>query len=160
MPSVRQVLGWKILVTAIVALPLAFLPLRMFPDIQIPEYDQVSIVFIRSLGAALGALLVVQLWGWIEKRSLRAGVIAALAESVLMAMAMWHFIFYGYLQSWPTLGKGLLLGLGSLYALFAVLLLVTGLGSLFGDDETNAPPAAAAAPRADWPTADDGIDRS
>lgn len=154
MPSVRQVLGWKIVASALVALPLLFLPLRMFPDLQVPEYDNASIVFIRSLGAALAALLAVEVWGWIERRSLRAGVIAALAESVFMAMTIWHFIFYGTLQSWPTLGKGLLLGLGGAATAFAVLLLVTGLGSLFGDEE---PPAARGGGDGNaWPDAGSG----
>jgi hypothetical protein len=135
MPTVRRVLAWKIPFSILFLLPLVFLPLSAFPDLQIPEYDKVAMVFIRLLGAALVALVITQLWGVIDSRALRGAVISAIAETALVAMAIWHFVFYGYLQSWPMVGKAILLGMGTLSALFAVLLLVTGIGSLFGDDE-------------------------
>ncbi len=157
MPTVRRVLAWKIPFSILFLLPLVFLPLSAFPDIQIPEYDKVSMVFIRLLGAALVALVVTQIWGVIDPRALRGAVVSAIAETALTAMAIWHFVFYGYLQSWPIIGKGILLAMGALAALFAVLLLVTGIGSLFGDDEPAAPagPSAAARggePESLWPT--------
>ena len=157
MPTVRRVLAWKIPFSVLFLVPLVLLPLRAFPDLQIPEYDRVAMVFIRLLGASLVALVITQLWGVIDPRALRGAVISAIAETALVAMAIWHFVFYGYLQSWPLVGKAILLGMGTLAALFAVLLLVTGVGSLFGDDEPAAPGPAAGGGRAGeqeplWPT--------
>ena len=133
MPTVRRVLGWKIPFSALMALPLLFLPLRYFPDLQIPEYDQVSLIFIRLLGASRAALLVVQVWGFFDHHALRGAVVSAIAETLLVAMTIWHFVFYGTVQNWPVLGKALLLVEGGLAALFALLLTVTGIGTLFGD---------------------------
>jgi len=157
MPTVRRVLAWKIPFSIVFLLPLVFLPLSAFPDIQIPEYDKVSMVFIRLLGAALTALVITQIWGVIDQRALRGAVVSAIAETTLVAMAVWHFVFYGYLQSWPIVGKAILLAMGTLAALFAVLLLVTGIGSLFGDDEPAAVKPAAGGKTSDeterlWPS--------
>ena len=87
MPTVRRVLAWKIPFSILFLLPLVFLPLSAFPDIQIPEYDKVAMVFIRLLGAALVALVITQLWGVIDTRALRGAVVSAIAETALMAMA-------------------------------------------------------------------------
>lgn len=157
MPTVRRVLAWKIPFSILFLVPLVFLPLRAFPDLQIPEYDRVAMVFIRLLGASLVALVITQIWGVIDPRALRGAVISAIAETALVAMAIWHFVFYGYLQSWPLVGKAILLGMGTLAALFAVLLLVTGVGSLFGDDEPAAPAPTAGGARSGeseplWPS--------
>lgn len=132
MPSARQVLAWKIGLSLLFTLPLLFLPLSYFPDVEIPDYDAASLIFLRLLGAAYAALLVVEAWGCFDAGSLRAAVIAAIAETSFAALWVWHFVFYGYLSNWPVLGKVLLLGAGGLASLFALLLLVCGSGALLG----------------------------
>ena len=81
----------------------------------------------------MAALLVVQVWGFFDHHALRGAVVSAIAETLLVAMTIWHFVFYGTVQNWPVLGKALLLVEGGLAALFALLLTVTGIGTLFGD---------------------------
>jgi hypothetical protein len=132
MPSARQVLAWKVGLSLLFVLPLLFLPLSYFPDIEIPEYDAVSLIFIRLLGGAFAALLVVETWGCLDTSSLRAAVVAALAETLIAAIWLWHFVFYGYLSNWPALGKILILGAATVATAFALLLLVCGTGALFG----------------------------
>ena len=52
MPHVRQVLGWKVGLSLLFVLPLLFLPLAYFPDIEIPEYDAVALIS-RSMSKRL-----------------------------------------------------------------------------------------------------------
>jgi len=138
MPSARQVLGWKVGLSLLFVLPLLLLPLSYFPDIEIPEYDAVSLIFIRLLGGAFAALLVVEAWGCFDRSSLRAAVIAALAETLIAAGWLWHFVFYGYLSNWPVLGKILILAAATLATAFALLLLISGSGTVFVRPGTTA----------------------
>jgi hypothetical protein len=131
MPHVRQVLGWKVGLSLLFVLPLLLLPLSYFPDLEIPEYDAVSLIFIRLLGGAYLALMIVEGLAVLDSSSLRAGVVAAVAETALGALWLWHFVFYGYLSNWPLLGKIVVLMAATLATAFAVLLLVTGSGTLF-----------------------------
>jgi hypothetical protein len=82
---------------------------------------------------------VVEAWGCFDRSSLRAAVVAALAETTLSAAWLWHFVFYGYLSNWPVLGKILVLGAATLATAFALLLLITGSGTLLA--RPTAPPA-------------------
>ncbi|HZR81329.1 MAG TPA: hypothetical protein VFD92_09570 [Candidatus Binatia bacterium] len=130
MPNARQVLFWKIGLSLLFVLPLLFLPLSYFPDIEIPEYDAVSLIFIRLLGGAYAALLLAELWGCLDATSLRGALVAAIAETALAALWLWHFVFYGYLSNWPLLGKIVVLAAATLSTAFAILLLATGSGAL------------------------------
>jgi hypothetical protein len=131
MPAVRQVLAWKIGLSLLFVVPLLFLPLAYFPDIEIPEYDAVALIFIRLLGGAYLALLVVETWGFFDDSSLRGAIVAAIAETAVAAFWLWHFVFYGYLSNWPVLGKIVVLVAATLATAFALLFVVLGSGVLF-----------------------------
>ena len=132
MPSIRQILVWKIVLSTIVALLLVFVPFTDLPWLQVPEYDPASAIFIRLLGLAYLALAIVQAWGCVDSSSGRAAVIAALAETLGVALLVWHFIFYGYLATWPIVGKAIVSVVGVVASLFALLIALTGYRLLLG----------------------------
>ena len=139
MPTIRQVLATKVALTLLVSLALVFLPLSALPWLGLPEYDAPTLMFVRLLGVSAAALAVVEVWGCLDAASLRAAILAALAQTVGVALVVWHFVFYGYLATWPVLGKLVVMGVGTVAVAFVVMVLVTGAGRLAGraDAETN-----------------------
>ncbi len=132
MPTIRQVLAAKIVVSLLAVIILIFLPLRVFPWLGLPEYDAPTLMFIRLLGASVAALTAVQVWGCLDRSSLRAAIIAALSEMIGIALVVWHFVFYGYLATWPITGKISVMAGGALAVVLALLILLTGFKGLIG----------------------------
>lgn len=64
----------------------------------------------------------------------------ALAQTIGVALVVWHFVFYGYLATWPVLGKLVVMGVGSVAVVFVVMILVTGAGRLAGRAEAETHP--------------------
>jgi hypothetical protein len=139
MPTIRQVLAAKIVVSLLAVIILVFLPLTVLPWLGLPEYDAPSLIIIRLLGTALAALAVVEALGCLDRSSLRAAVIAALSEMIGVALVVWHFMFYGYLATWPIAGKISVMAGGGLAILFALLILLTGFKGLMGSTERAGP---------------------
>ena len=101
MPTIRQVLVVKLVVSVFGVIILVFLPLSVLPWLLgVPEYDASSLMFIRLLGMSSAALVVVEGVGCLDRSSLRAAIIAALCETIGIALVVWHFVFYGYLATW------------------------------------------------------------
>ncbi len=138
MPDVGRVLAWKVGLSLVVALALLFFPFSYLPWLGLPEYDTASLIFVRALGGTCLALVVVEAWGWIEASSRRAAVVAALAETTIVALLAWHFVFYGYLATWPVLGKVAVSATGGVASLLAVLFVATGWGVLVGRSPARA----------------------
>lgn len=139
MPTIRYVLAGKIAISLLVAFFLVFLPLSALPWLGLPEYDAPSLMFIRLLGVSSVALAVVEAWGCFDRSSLRAAIIAALGEMVGIALVLWHFVFYGYLATWPITGKIVVMAVGVLAIVFAFLILLTGYKGLVGSVEAVTP---------------------
>lgn len=139
MPTIRQVLAGHIAVSLVASLLLVFLPLSALPWLGLPEYDAPSLMFIRLLGVTSAALAVVEAWGCIDRSSLRAAILAALAETVGIMLVVWHFVFYGYLATWPVTGKIVVMGGGGVATVFVVLLLLTGYRGLVGRADAGIP---------------------
>jgi hypothetical protein len=144
MPTIRQVLATKVALTLLVSLGLVFLPLTALPWLGLPAYDPPTLMFVRLLGVSAAALAVVEAFGCPARSSLRAAIVAALAQTVGISLVVWHFVFYGYLATWPVLGKMVVIGGGGVAILFVVLILLTGTGRLVGraaPDDTATPGA-------------------
>lgn len=140
MPTIRQVLAAKIVVSLLAAVILIFLPLSVLPWLLgVPEYDASSLMFIRLLGMACVALAVVETLGCFDRSSLRAAIIAALSEMIGIALVVWHFVFYGYLATWQIRGKISVMVGGALAIMFALLILLTGFKGLMGSTEAAGP---------------------
>ncbi len=137
MPTIRQVLATKVALTVVVSVCLIFLPLAALPWLGLPEYDAPSLMFVRLLGVSAAALAAVEAWGCIDRASLRAAIVAALAQTVGTSLVVWHFVFYGYLANWPVLGKMVVMGGGVVAIAFVVLILLTGAGRLAGRSEPD-----------------------
>lgn len=132
MPSLRQVLAAKAGLTFLtLCLPLLFMPLSGFQLLGFPEYDQPAAFFIRLLGATYFSLVVVQAWSAFDPPRRKGGIIAALTECITTTLVLWHFVFYGYLETWRLVGKGIVIGAGVLTIGFFILLLATGYRALF-----------------------------
>jgi hypothetical protein len=132
MPTIRQVLATKVALTLLVGLGLIFLPLSALPWLGLPEYDAPSLMFVRLLGVNATALAVVEAWGCLDRSSLRAAIVATLAETIGISLVVWHFVFYGYLATWPVVGKMVVMGTGIVAIAFVVLVLLTGAARLTG----------------------------
>jgi hypothetical protein len=139
MPTIRQVLAAKIVVSLLAVIILIFLPLSVLPWLGLPEYDAPALMFIRLLGAAYAALIVVETLGCLDRSSLRGAIIAALCEMVGIALVLWHFVFYGYLATWPITGKISVMGGAALAIVFALLILLTGIKGLTASAEAANP---------------------
>jgi len=139
MPTIRQVLAGHIAVSLLASLFFVFLPLSALPWLGLPEYDAPSLIFIRLLGATSAALAVVEAWGCFDRWSLRAAIIAALGETVGIMLVVWHFVFYGYLATWPVTGKIVVMGGGVLATVFVLLILLTGYKGLVGRADAPTP---------------------
>jgi hypothetical protein len=138
MPSLRQVLAGKAILSFLtLCLPLLFLPLSGFQTLGFPEYDQPAAFFIRLLGATYFALVVVQAWSAFDPLRRKGGLIAALAECIATTLVLWHFVFYGYLETWRITGKLIVISAGLLTLVVFFLLLATGYRALFEPIESS-----------------------
>ncbi len=132
MPTLRQLLAAKVALSLLASVALVFLPLSVLPWLGLPEYDAPALLFVRLLGAAIAALALVEVLGCFNSASLRAATVGMLAEMAGIALVVWHFVFYGYLATWPVLGKMVVTGGGVLATALALLVLVTGYRALAG----------------------------
>jgi hypothetical protein len=138
MPTLRQVLGAKVVFSFFfLCLPLLFLPLSGFQLIGFPTYSPPAEFFIRLLGATYFALVVTQAWSSFDPVRRKGGLIAAMAECLATTLVLWHFVFYGYLETWRVVGKMIVMAGGFLTLAFLLLLLLTGYRALF--ESTDAP---------------------
>jgi len=128
MPMLRKVLAVKIVLSLVLwVLPLLFLPAGLFPELGIPTWTPAATIFVRLLGAAYLAILVVEVWSWLSPQRHPTGVAAGLVSSVGASIVLWHYVFYGELYNWEVLGKLLITSWLVLHVLFALALAVLGL---------------------------------
>jgi uncharacterized membrane protein len=139
----RKVLLVKAVLTLVFwVLPLLFLPAGLFPDLGIPTWTPAANVFLRLLGGAYLAIALVELWGFVDSVHRRSAVLLGIVSSVVTSFVLCRDIFYGELWNWGVFGKALMLLWLLLYTVFAIALLVTGLGTLLGRAETTTTHAA------------------
>lgn len=132
MPSLRKVMAAKVVLSFfMLCLPLLFLPESAFEMLGFPVYNTPAAFFIRLLGATYFALNITQAWAAFDPPRRKGGLISALTECIATTLVLWHFVFYGYLETWRILGKMIVIGAGGVTLVFFLLLLVTGYRSLF-----------------------------
>ena len=137
MPTLRQVLGAKVIFSFFfLCLPLLFLPLSGFQLMGFPTYAPPAEFFIRLLGATYFALVVTQAWSSFDPARRKGGLIAAMTECLATTLVLWHFVFYGYLETWRVVGKMVVMAGGFLTLAFLLLLLLTGYRALFEAADT------------------------
>ena len=119
----RKVLGAKIVLSLLLwVLPLLFLPAGLFPEFGIPTWTPAATIFVRLLGAAYLAILVIEAWSWTSPERHPTGVVAGLVSSAGATLVLWHYVFYGELYNWEVIGKLLITSWLVLHAIFTILL--------------------------------------
>src|SRR3982751_3132081 len=98
MTWLRKVLAVKIVLLMLFwILPLLLLPAGLFPELGIPTWTPAANVFLRLLGAAYLAIVVVEIWGFLDVAHRPSAVLAGIASSAGASFVLWHDIFYGEL---------------------------------------------------------------
>jgi hypothetical protein len=139
MSMLRKVLGVKIVLSLVLwVLPLLFLPAGLFPEIGIPTWTPAATIFVRLLGAAYLAILVVEVWSWPAPQRHPAGVVAGLVSSAGASIVLWHYVFYGELYNWEVLGKILITSWLVLHLLFTIALALLAVPLLRAAEGTTA----------------------
>lgn len=143
MSMLRKVLGAKIVLSLVLwVLPLLFLPEGLFPELGIPTWTPAATIFVRLLGAAYLAILVIEVWSWMVPHERPAGIVCGIVSSIGASMILWHYVFYGELYNWEVLGKLVITSWLVLQILFALVLSILALPLLRG----TAPPPATPLP--------------
>jgi len=121
MPMLRKVLGAKIVLSLVLwVLPLLFLPAGLFPELGIPTWTPAATIFVRLLGMAYLAIVVVEVWSWLSPARHPSGVVAGLVSSAGASIVLWHYVFYGELYNWEVLGKLLITSWLVLHLVFTI----------------------------------------
>lgn len=119
----------------VLALPMMFLPLEAFQLIGIPEFSAPSTFFIRLSGIMIFTVATFQLWTCYDVAHKKGGVVGTLVECTLTLLLVWHYVFYGEMETWPIRGKLLVVGFGFLQFGFLLAILVTGYAAIFKEEE-------------------------
>ena len=80
--------------------------------------------------------MVTQAWSSFDPARRKGGLIAAMTECLATTLVLWHFVFYGYLETWRVVGKMVVMAGGFLTLAFLLLLLLTGYRALFEAADT------------------------
>ncbi len=121
MSLLRKVLGAKIVLSFLLwVLPLLFLPAGLFPELGIPTWTPAATIFVRLLGTAYLAIVVVEAWSWLAPHRHPTGIVAGLVSSAGASLVLWHYVFYGELYNWEVLGKLLITSWLVLHLIFTL----------------------------------------
>lgn len=125
LPLKQLLLANAAIVLVAVVIPCVFLPATAFAWVGLDLGESAAaLLFVRALGAASTALVVLFALPVVQPASMGAARIAALADNIASAAVLWTMTFRGSLAALPVRGKAGVIVIAAAASLMAVLLLL------------------------------------